>query len=303
MPPFGAGASGRSPVAAVLPAGVPPRPLSPPIAMSRLVAYLSLALVLSGTACSSKLKSALDPDLAKRLDAMRDCFPELYPFVDGLLDLAQTWRLQTPPAADPTGLTWSEQPDGSVQLAYTLSSVTISAVIRFYSPTGTMQDLDLSAATSLSEAIDAAATELATLFGTADKFMTADWTLAGATSSGSGQWTGIIGGTTNQNELEELRTTSGTPSGGPPPVAPGTVSDTGSGMTCTLTFQTASLQTDTVVDQQYPIGTINLTITNPETTVTAAIVFDGTAVAHITASDIPGNFDYQLETNSLTYNH
>lgn len=270
--------------------------------MRRSVVLLSLVAALSCTSCSSKISSALDPDLQNRLSTMRDCFPELYPFVDGLFDLAQTWRLQTAPLADPAGLTWSEQVDGSIEVVYTVNTVTLNATIRFYSPTGIMQDLDLGAAATLSEAVAAAATELATLFGTTAKFMTADWTLTGASATGSGQLTGILGGTANQNELQELRTTAGTPNGGPPPTSTGQFSETHGSDTCQITFQTAGLQTDTVADQQYPIGAIDFSIAGPASTVTGTITFDGTVHAAITVTDVPGSFGYDLETGSLVYN-
>ncbi|HZN40260.1 MAG TPA: hypothetical protein VFD82_15745 [Planctomycetota bacterium] len=271
-----------------------------------MLARLATLSVLLLGACDSKVtSSAVDPDLLKRLETVQDCFPTLYPKAQALLDLAETWRLDSGEVIpDPAGLTWTVQTDGSTisTIVATLVSgdCTLEMLIRFYSPTGVAQGLDLFGATSLADAIDRAATQLAVLYPNVDKFMVGDWILSGPGISGTGALTGIIGGSTNQNELEELRTTTATPVGGPPPNADSMVIDVGP-PECSLTFNTTSLQTDTDPTQQYPIGVINVTIVGPEATVTATITFDDTVIARIAVTDVPGRFDFNLETQSLTY--
>ena len=126
--------------------------------------------------------------------------------------------------------------------------------------------------------------------------------IAGGGISATGEGlTGIIGGSTNQNELEELRTTEATVSGGIPPVDPSTVVDAGPPL-CTLTFNIPGLVTDEEPGQEYPRGDITVTIVGPEATVNATITFDKTAIATIVVADVGGSFAFNLETRQLTYN-
>jgi hypothetical protein len=187
-----------------------------------------------------------------------------------------------------------------IDVDFAAAGCTFDMLITFYSPTGDAQTIDLSAATSISEALDIAATELRNRFGDTDKFMVGTWSLTGANLTGSGSVTGIIGGVTNENELEELRTTTATPVGGPPPVVNSVVMSTLT-PACELRFQTSSLQTDTVLDQQYPIGTITFSIIGPKATVNAAIVFDNTPNAVINVNDVSGHFSFDLDTGDLDY--
>jgi hypothetical protein len=257
--------------------------------------------LLFAAACSSKITETFDADLQKRVETVTDCFPGMLAKLQALLDLANTWRLNTSGTiADPAGLAWSEQPDGTIDVTWTPNGFTLHAAIAFYSPTGVLQDLDLAGATILNDAIDRAATQLASLFPATQPFMVGDWDLAGTGVSGAGALTGIIGGSTNQNELEEIRTTTAVPAGGPPPIADGTIQLSGAD-DCTLTFQTSGLQTDTVPAQQYPIGTLTFTLQGPEATVAATMVFDGTVTAVLTVADIPGTFAVDLETRRVTH--
>lgn len=255
---------------------------------------------LACAACSSKVTSTVDTDLRDRVEFVTDCLPPHLEKLDALIDFAALWRLndnQNPP--DPSSLTWSEQSDGSIDATISLSGFAIQATIVFYSPTGIQQNLALST-TSLSQALDDAATQLRNAFGASDPFMVGSWTITGSGVSGSGALTAIIGGSTNQNELEELRTTVSTPAGGPPANADSSIVLTGS-PTCTLTFNTPSLVTDAFPTQEYPNGTITLTLSRPGRTVTASLVFDTTAVAQLTVDGISGRFDIDLETYSITF--
>lgn len=265
--------------------------------MKRWMCLLSLGtLILFG--CSKTDDAA---SLADRLETLDDCFEPLYGKVDALLDLANSWRMNTTtPNPDPPGLTWMEELDGSVTVTLVINACTLSGTIVFYSPLGVAQDLDLSAATTLSEAIDAAATALDVAFpgGAPEPFMVGDWMLTGPGLTGAGALTGIIGGTTNMNELESVSTTTAMPNGGPPPAADGVVSIVGP-PDCELTFSIVNLQTDTVVDQQYPIGTILMRIVGT-TTVNVTITFDNTAFAMVVVAGVDRDFVLNLDTGDLS---
>jgi hypothetical protein len=262
---------------------------------------LVLLPVLSLAACSSKITQTLDEDLQKRIETVTDCFPGMLSKLQALLALADTWRLNRGGTVDdPPGLAWSEQPDGTIDLTFGRNGTTFGATITFYSPAGLRQNLDLSGASSLNEAIDLAATELLRLFGTTDKFMVGDWNLSGTGVAGNGALTGILGGSTHQNELVEIRTTTAVPIGGPPPIAAGTIQTSGAD-DCTLTFLTEGLQTDTAPTQEYPIGSLTFTLQGPEAAVVATMVFDGTATAVVTVEDIRGSFAVDLETRQVTH--
>jgi hypothetical protein len=259
-----------------------------------------LVLVLFG-ACDSKITSNIDADLQARVETVQDCFPGLYSRAEQLLDLAETWRLNSGAAIpDPAGLTFAEQGDGSVTISYPLNGSTIAMTVRFYSPTGVQQNLSLGSPATLNDLIEVAATELRTTFGTAETFVVGDWTISGGGITGSGALTGIVTGTGSPAELRELRTTSGTPSGGLPPAGTSSVTDNGPPV-CTLTFAIPGLRIDQQAGQEYPIGVVNLTLVGPEATVVGAIELDGTSTANITITDIPGSFDYDVEARSLNY--
>ncbi len=262
--------------------------------MRALVLSLSLAALCG--ACSSKVASTVDTALQNKADTVTDCLPPVLQQFNALLDYADLWRLNggnNP--ADPAGLVWAEQGDGSVNVTITLTGFTITSTIRFYSPGGAAQDLNLSL-TSLSQAIDDAATQLRALFTTGTPFMVGTWSLAGTGISGSGALTGLIAGSTNQNELEEVRTTTAVVSGGPPPVADGTING---GTNCTLVFNTSGLRTDDTPGQEYPAGVVTVTLTGPKDTVNATLTFDGTVVAKLAVTGITGTFHVNLQTRSV----
>ncbi|MCK5944994.1 MAG: hypothetical protein KAI24_23605, partial [Planctomycetes bacterium] len=83
-------------------------------------------------------------------------------------------------------------------------------------------------------------------------------------------------------------------------VDPSTITDTSSSPNCTLTFSTSSLITDEEPGQEYPRGTIDVTIFDGTTTVNATITFDKTATARIEIDGISGAFLLNLETFAVT---
>lgn len=263
---------------------------------------LMVATILLAS-CDSKITSRTDQNLLNKIQTVTDCFPGLYSKIDGLLDLADTWRMNrsgSAPALDGVLSTITVGGSGQLSFSYTFNSCTLAMTIRFFSPTGAEQNLNLTGASSLADKVDLAATTLRTNFPAGNPFMVGSWTISGTKGgdpvTGSGALTGIIGGSTNGNELEELRTTASTPSGGPPAVADSTISE-GS---CAMTFRVTSLVTDGSPTQQYPIGSIALSITDPQSTVAATITFDDTAVVRVTITGVPGRFDFNVETRTLT---
>jgi hypothetical protein len=254
-------------------------------------------------ACESKITSeTVDPVLKGQLQTIAKCFPQLFAKGQDVLDLAETWRMNTNGSIpDPPGVVHTGS--GPIDVTYDVGGCTITMQIRFYSPAGAEQTGIADTATTLADKIDEAATELRNLFTSGQPFLVGDWTIAGVkggdTFSGSGALTGIIGGSTNQNELEELRTTTASPSGGPPPNADNTLQEGA----CTLTFNTTSLRTDESPTQEYPIGTLNVTIDDSATAaspdVTATMQFDGSAVVRI-AIDGVDRFNYNVDTRALT---
>jgi hypothetical protein len=272
--------------------------------LTRSVPLLALAFV---AACDSKISSSIDQDLLDRKETLEDCFPNLYPRIEALLEIADTWRLRnSQPTPDPTGLTWqvnNEAGGNVIDVTYVTGGTTIVMAIRFYSPSGAQQTLTtITGLPTLDATVDAAATELATLFGDTDKFMVGDYTIGGGGISGADSLTAIIGGSTNQNELEELRTTLGssTIAGGPPAVDPATITDAGPPV-CSVTFTIPGLLTDETPTQEYPIGTVSLVIAGPEATINATVTFDGSATASIDVDDVPGTFAFNVETRTLTF--
>lgn len=264
----------------------------------RCLSRIWLLGLLALPACDSKITETVDQ---AKIDLIEDCLPEHAEKLGALLDYAKTWRLQgTPSSTDPVGLTWSEQLDGTLTVTFVVGDFTVTSTISFYSPTGDLRNLDITA-TSLAEAIDDAAGQLRDEFATSNPFMVGDWDIAGPGVTGSGAFTGIIGGATNANELESISTTTATPAGGPPPNADCSITVTDTADTCTLTFNTSGLSTDAEVGQEYPTGTIDFTLsklateTSPAASVSASMTFDGTATAKL-----GGLFTLNLETFAVT---
>lgn len=267
---------------------------------------LSLSALALFASCDSKVTSTLDADAQRRVATLTDCFPNLYEYTDSLLEIAGTWRLGSNTAIpDPTGLTFSVNAEGGgtrVDVTYVKDGTTISMAIRFYSPAGAQQTLTITGFSTLNLTIQEAANDLRNLFGSDDKFMVGDYTISGNGISGSDSLTAIIGGSTNQNELEEVRTTaaSSTISGGPPAVDSATITDSGP-PACSFTFTIPSLLTDETPTQEYPIGTVTISVTGPDATVTGTITFDGSATAVIDIADVPGTFAFNVDTRTVTF--
>lgn len=263
-----------------------------------LFAGLCAAALLTG--CDSKVESSVDAVQQARFETLSDCFPGLYQRVEQLLDVVDTWRLANgTPIADPSGLTFAEQGDGTVDLTYVVGPTTLTMTVTFYSPTGTAQDLNLGSPATLNDLVTAAAVALRTAFPSGDSFAVGVWSLSGGGISGNGAVTGVLGLDGSQNTLLELSTTTGTPAGGPPPVADSTVSDSGPPV-CSLTFSTTGIQVDDTPGQTYPSGTIDVTVTGPQASVDASVTFDGTSTATIVATGIAATFRFNLATRELS---
>ena len=267
-------------------------------------------VTLGMSACDSKATSNFDSNALAQIEVVRDCFPGLWAFADGVLDIADTWKLEgdnNPP--DPAALSWSFT-GTDITASLTVGSSTLTMVISAYGPNGAAEQRNcatLSAAgpiqpvTSLSEAIDNIATELRDEFSTSNPFLHGVWSISGGGVSATAEGLlGIIGGATNANELEEVRTVEATVTTGAPAVDPSTITDTSSSPNCTLTFSTSSLITDEEPGQEYPRGTIDVTIFDGTTTVNATITFDKTATARIEIDGISGAFLLNLETFAVT---
>lgn len=261
----------------------------------RFPSQIWLLAVLALPACDSKITETVDQE---KIDFINDCLPLHAPKLGALLDYVETWRLQDGSHTPSGTLSWSLGSDGRLTVSLVVGEFTIDSTISFYSPDGTLQNLTLTAS-GLAEAIDEAAGRLRTLFPSSKPFMVGAWTMNGSGVTGSGAFTGIIGGTTDGNELESISTTTATPAGGPPPNDDGSITVTGTD-TCTLTFNTTGLSTDTAVGQEYPVGTIDFTLsrlateTAPAVSVDAALTFDGTSTAKL-----GGLFTLDLDTYSL----
>lgn len=257
--------------------------------------------------CNAKVSTQFDADVQNRVTTVTDCLPEHLAVLQELIDFSDLWRLNGGnDPADPAGLVWSEQANGTINYTITVPGFTLTGVISFYNASGALQNLNLSIV-SLAQAIDDAATQLSAQGP--GSFMVGTWQVndtGGPTESGSGAFTGLIGGSTNQNELEEVRTTSATPAGGVPPNATGSLGWTDGTETCTLTFDTphapatVGLRTDESPTQEYPIGTMHFSLQGPLATIEADLAFDGTVIARLTVTGIGGHFDINLETLDIT---
>lgn len=263
-----------------------------------------LLLAALFASCDSKIESNTNQTLLDQIDTVVDCFPGLYNKLDGLLEVADTWRMNASGAiADPAGLTYAQGGSGEITATFTGfedAGCTLAMTIRFYDPSGVEQNLNLSSASTLADKIDLAATTLRNASPSGNPFLVGTWTLTGTKGgnaiSGSGSLTGIIGAATGGNELEELRTTGATPAGGPPAVTPSTITEA----TCALTFSTTGLLTDSTPTQTNPIGTLDITITRGAVVVDASITCDGSSVIQVRIDNVPGRFDFNVDTKVLT---
>jgi hypothetical protein len=265
---------------------------------SLLLLFLGVGLALPGCDSAEDILSNLDAETQDRIDAMLECFPDNAERVAALLELAQAWATtEEAPAGIDTMLNGDQ-----VEVTWNHLGSTIEMDTRFHGPDGalvTAVQLGLGSAnpTDLDDLMDTAVTALAQMFPGEHPFVLARWTITGGGWSGSGTFTGIIGGSTNQNELAELRTTTDTPAGGPPPVSTAQISSTGG---CGLTFQTTGLRTDDQPGQEYPLGTITFTLLSNIIDVNGSIAMPATVIATISVSGIPGTFTLNLDTLQLS---
>lgn len=267
-----------------------------------LFAGLLAATLLTG--CDSKVTSNTDEQLQAQIETLSDCFPDLYDKLEQLIDVVDTWRLSSgSPIANPTGFTTvSEQGNGSVTFSYVLDGSTLDMTVRFYSPTGVAQNLNLvgfSNGDDLNDLVDIAADELRTNFPSGDSFLVGDWILTGGGFAGSGAVTGVLGRDGSQDRLIEVRTTTATPAGGPPPAASSSI--THNTDPCTLTFSADSLLLDEAPQQAYPVGDVDFSLAGPQATVTATVTFDGTSTASIVVSGVTGTFRFNIATRELSF--
>jgi hypothetical protein len=257
---------------------------------------LSLFGLLITGGCSSKVTETVDLDRQAKLETVQDCLPGQLQRLLGLIEFAGLWRLnQGSFPVDPPGLTWNQQAGG--ELSYTLSftSFTLSGIITFYSPSGVAQNLILPTS-SLSAAIDEAATQLRANFASGSPFLVGSWTMTGSGVTGGGNFTGIIGGSSSGNELLELRTTRSTPAGGGPPVLqPGSITISGT-RTCTLDFLIPGISTDGDPGQEYPRGRIEFDLEGPAASVAATMTLDGGPVARVVVEGLRGFLTVNLDT-------
>lgn len=276
---------------------------------SRWLPFLAVA-TLGMTACDSKTTSAFDPSIQPQIEVITNCFPNLWAFVDGVIRISDTWQLEGDNnPADPAELSWSFT-GSDITANLTVGSSTITMVISAYGPNGSAEQRNCSTlsgagpiqpVTSLSEAIDNIASELRDEFSTSNPFLHGVWSISGGGVSATAEGLlGIIGGATNANELEEVRTVDATVTTGAPAVDPSTIADTSSSPNCTITFDTSGLITDEEPGQEYPRGTINITVSDGTTTVNATMTFDKSNTARIEISGISGAFLLNLDTFAVT---
>jgi len=262
-------------------------------------------------ACDSKTTSTIDTDLQAKIQALTDCFPNLYRFADGVLEIAELWQLDGDNnPADPSGLSWSFT-GSDITATLTVGTSTITMVISAYGPNGAAEQRNcqtladagaIQPDNELSEAIDNIATQLRNEFSTSNPFLHGVWSISGGGVSATGEGLlGIIGGATNANELEEVRTVVATVTTGAPDVDSSTITDAGPPV-CTFTFNTTGLITDEEPGQEYPRGVVTVEISDGTTTVNATITFDKSAVATIAVDGTSATASFNLETRDLTFN-
>jgi len=256
------------------------------------------------SACGEEDALLSASQIQARLDAVEACFPALWASLEPVLRVAQSMgRNDTVPL--PPGFDYELSPGGTVSGTIDLSGTVIGFDVVFYSPGGVQQDLGLTDPGDFNVLIDDAATALADTYGGQQPFIVLSWTIdTSATYEGGGAFTGILGGTTNQNELQELRTTGSTPAGGPPPVAAENVRTMGGG--CELFVTTASLSTDAVAGQRYPWGTVDIRLesmplTGDPVAVDATLTMNNTVLAALDIDRVPGYFEINLDTADVNY--
>lgn len=278
---------------------------------SFVLSPLCAATLLVFPACDSSATTTIDPDAQARIEAIRDCFPNLYEFADGVFRIAKIWNLDGDDnPADPSPLSWSFV-GMDIVASLQVDSSTISMTISAYGPDGASQQRDCSALSAagaiqpvneLSEAIDNIASELRDEFSTNNPFLHGVWSITGGGISATGEGLlGIIGGATNANELEEVRTVVATVTTGEPAVDPSLLTDSASSPNCTLQFSTSGLVTDEEPGQEYPRGVVTVVVNDGTTAVNATITFDKTATARIAVEGLTGEVLLNLETLEVQF--
>jgi len=141
---------------------------------SRWLPLLAVTTLGLGS-CDSKLTSDTDNLAARKaqVDAVVDCFPNLWRFVNGLVAISNTWKMNGGTTPDPVGLMTTVNGDGSITATLGVASTSVTMDIKFYGPNGAEQDLTavVTAPTTLGGKIDAAATELRDRFEAGEKFI------------------------------------------------------------------------------------------------------------------------------------
>lgn len=260
--------------------------------MHRPLPWLLVGALLG--ACQSKVTTTTDPTQQARVTALQDHFPGTYARLDTLVRALGTWDLTagTDSVPDPTGLTWSEQGNGTVDVTYATGGLTFTITIRFYNATGTQQNLNLTGATTLNDVFARGSSQLA-----AGAFAVGAWSLSGGGFTGSGAFTGVYEGASSP-VIQTIRTTSSTVAGGPPATAIGSITST-SGGTARLDFSTGGLTLPGA--NAYPSGTLVATLVAPTATITITAVFDGTPVITVAVTGIDGVFAYDVVGRTLTF--
>lgn len=289
---------------------------------SRLLTSFCLASALF-VGCDSKVTQTTSTDA--NLEAVAKCLTPQLQRLRELIDFSDLWRLNdnsnNPP--DPSGLTWSISGNSitySINVG-TSKPFTISGRIDFFLIAGgpfVPTDQTGPGGRSLSQAIDDTATEMRNQNPNVAPvgFMVGEWSLSdtGGMLSSSGEtsnppaFTGMIGGSTNANELEEVRTTQGVAAvaGGPPPIQRDIIDSLDSEQMCRFRFRITSLMTDQMPGSEFPEGTLEWDLTNNSTGVTiqGTLVFNKTATAVLQVNDgsnVPiGTFNVNLNDYSVS---
>lgn len=270
----------------------------------RLSPYLiSLAAlpILGFGACSSDTIENL-VSLQDRIDTIEDCFPDLIEKAGYVVEITDMWRVTDSGAiSDPPGLTSVIQGGGtSLLVTYDVPPCQILMTITFHAPDGSPETITFGGETTLAEQMEVAVAALIAKHGSNLPFILGEWDLdsIGSTTTGSGFLAGELAD--GPAQLAKVATTNGNTSGGFPSTASGSIVSTGT-TNCSLLFRTAGLITEMTPNQAYPIGDLSVTVSGAARVV-ATVSFDGTQDAVITANGIPGSFDWDLMTGSVTYN-
>jgi hypothetical protein len=260
-------------------------------------AFVLVALAC-GFGCRSEITETVDAERQAAVELLADCLPEQLDKLSALLQFAKLWRLadgENP--SDAPGLVWSEQSNGTLAVAISPPGYTLAATISFYSPAGVRQNLDVTAG-SLAQAIEDAAEDLRAGFS-GSSFLVCEWVMSGPTVAGSGAITAILAPVGQPNRLLELRSTTATPAGGPPPLAPGTIALTGS-HACTLACQFTALQTDTSPSRDIPSGDVHFELVGASSSAAGQLRFRATDAVKITVVGLKGYFEIDLDTYEIT---